>query len=55
MSPGYGFTMPKKKLVFSCPEIFSAAKDEVWRKSDKDYEPNVNMRVVGRATSEQSG
>jgi hypothetical protein len=33
MSPGYGFTMPKKKLVSSCPEIFFAAKDEAWRGS----------------------
>src|SRR5206468_6440152 len=33
MSPGYGFTRPKKKLVSSCPEIFFAANDEAWRNS----------------------
>jgi hypothetical protein len=30
-APGYGFTMPKKKLVSSGPEIFFAAKGEAWR------------------------
>jgi len=36
MSPGCGFTMPKKKLVCPCLEISVAAEDDVWREKDGD-------------------
>jgi hypothetical protein len=61
MSPGYGFTMSKKKLVSSCPEIFFAAKGEAWRnlvlgmgargKGQRlECTPKVRQQVKGPAT-----
>ena len=51
MSPGCGFTITKKKLVSSCPEIFFAAKDG-WREKYGDLKiklpANHRLRLIDK-------